>query len=159
MSQLAENESNAKNDAQQKATSESAAKRDALAAATEAKAATEREREAKLAVTAKSEEMRKFLSQQYVQQGTRAIEDNDYSLALLWFVKALEVDEGDPEREPNDRLRIGNTLRAMPKMMHVYRHAGPIGYAEPSPDGRRIVTASYDDTARIWDLESMGSKA
>ena len=32
-----------------------------------------------------------------------------------------------------------------------HRHAGPIGSAVLSPDGKYRLTASWDQTARIWD--------
>ena len=33
-------------------------------------------------------------------------------------------------------------------------HIGPVGVSSFSPDGRRIVTASDDNTARVWDSET-----
>jgi WD40 repeat protein len=32
------------------------------------------------------------------------------------------------------------------------RHEGPVSSAQFSPDGSRIVTASYDNTAQVWDV-------
>ena len=33
-------------------------------------------------------------------------------------------------------------------------HAGPVENASFSPEGGRIVTASYDRTARVWDVRT-----
>jgi tetratricopeptide (TPR) repeat protein len=33
-------------------------------------------------------------------------------------------------------------------------HHGVVGYAEFSPDGLRVVTASFDQTARVWDVRT-----
>ena len=33
-------------------------------------------------------------------------------------------------------------------------HTGPVNSAAFSPDGRRVVTASFDNSARLWDAES-----
>jgi WD40 repeat protein len=37
-------------------------------------------------------------------------------------------------------------------------HYGAVNSAQFSPDGQRVVTASRDNTARLWDVPSMSGK-
>ncbi len=112
------------------------------------------EETAKNEAVAKGGDLRLQLSRQYVGNGTRALEEDDYSLALLWFAKALELDGDDPARAVAHRLRLANTWSRMPRLVGLYPHAGPVTQAQMSPEGKRVVTASYDCSARIWDVAS-----
>ncbi len=53
--------------------------------------------------TAVKSDLHRTLSAQYVASGTRALDANDYGIALLWFAQALELDEHDSERAPAHR--------------------------------------------------------
>lgn len=134
------------------AASEQQAKSDALDLAQSEARATAEARKAHDREVDKSNELRQNLSFQFVANGTRAQNDGDYALALLWYVKALQLDEGDSKREPAHRLRVANTWRQMPRLVGMYRHDAPLTWAEMSPDGKQVVTASYDGTARLWDV-------
>ncbi len=100
---------------------------------------------------ARGEDLRRQLSLQYVANGSRRQEEGELTLALLWYVKALELDRGDPEREPVHRLRIGGVLRLLPRLTGLFPHDAPVAAAHLSPDGTRVITAGYDGTARVWD--------
>jgi len=117
-----------------------------------AQAAAKSEQEAKTAAIKKGEELRNYLSRQYVANGAQAIEEGDYSRALLWFIKALELDEEDQERQHDHRVRLGVTWRSMPRVTGFFLHDGPIRSARANGQQTRLVTASYDGTARIWNL-------
>ncbi len=143
-----------KQDALEKAADERKAAAKEKSAKEKEQVARQEAQKAKASAVAKSEEIRKFPSKQYVQRGSRALDDNDYSLGLLWFVQALKLDAGDADRERDHRLRVANTWMHMPRITAMFFHDGPIKHAEPSPDGKRIVSASYDDTARIWNVET-----
>lgn len=106
---------------------------------------------ARIDAVKKGEDLRRLLSSQYVASGARAVEQGDHGLGLLWYAKALDLDRDDPERSEMHRLRLGTVWRSMPRLVGVYRHDGPITSGEMSPDAARVVTASYDGTARLWD--------
>lgn len=38
-------------------------------------------------------------------------------------------------------------------------HTGDVNSAAFSPDGKRIFTVSFDDTARVWDADTVSSVA
>jgi WD40 repeat protein len=86
-----------------------------------------------------------------VASGVRALEADDATGALLWFVHALQMDRGKPEREAVDRIRIGTILAGTPRLLHCWFG---VTSGELSPDGRRVVTVHRDGTARVWDAES-----
>src|SRR5204863_5296014 len=73
---------------------------------------------------------------------------------LPWFVEALRLDQGNQAREGIHRMRIATTLQECPKLTQLWSHQGPVTWAEFSRDGRRVVTASSDHTARVWDAET-----
>lgn len=142
---LAESEQQSKNAALTLASNEASAKEQARLARDDALAKGQE------AIT-KGNALRRNLSFQYVSNGTRALNANDYSAAMLWYAKALELDGHDPEREPAHRLRLVNTMRLMPRLIGLYSHELPITSVEISPDCKRVLTASYDGFVKLWDV-------
>src|SRR5204862_816281 len=61
------------------------------------------------------------------------------------------LDQGDPRREEPHRIRIASVLRQCPKLQNVFSHGTMLYHAEFSPDGSKVLTASDDHTARVWD--------
>jgi WD40 repeat protein/serine/threonine protein kinase len=144
MSWLAESEQEARSRAVRLAESEQLATRKAVGKARD-------EQKARREATTRGEALRRQLSHQYVANGSRALDEGDYSVALLWFAKALELDRNDADRAAAHQLRLANTWRQMPRLTGMYFHDAPLTWAELSPDARRAVTAGYDRVARIWD--------
>ncbi len=98
-----------------------------------------------------AEEKRQRLARISVDNGVRLVDEGDLSGSLHWFAEALSLDQGDPQREDSHRIRLAAVLQQCPKLVHVWFWNKPASYAEFSPDGRRVVTANYDGTARVWD--------
>jgi WD40 repeat protein len=98
-----------------------------------------------------AEESRRRLVRAYVGSGVRLLEQDNLLGSLVWFAEALRLDQGDAAREEVHRTRLAAVLERCPKLALVLLHDGPVSSADFSPDGRRMVTASYDHTARLWD--------
>jgi WD40 repeat protein/serine/threonine protein kinase len=98
------------------------------------------------------DEARRRLVRLQVVEGTRLLDSGDWLAALLWFAEALRLDEGRPGREEMHRRRFAITLRQCPRLAWVRLHGGPVRQAVFSFDGRWVLTASEDRTARVWDV-------
>ncbi len=133
----------------------------AARASREARVAEVRRREADLsrqaAANAQSraerseKEVSHQLARQYVDKGAQLLDTNDYFGSLVWFAEALRLDEGDPAAETPHRVRIGAVLRQSPRLLEVFMHKDNVISVEFSADGRRLLTGSFDGTARIWN--------
>src|SRR5262249_27017985 len=120
--------------------------------AREALEAKENEGAQRQLAEAKAQESRQRLVQLHVANGTRLLDDGDLLGALPWLTEALALDQGDRSREERHRTRIAAVLAQTPRLVRLWDHDHEVEYAAFSPDGRRIVTASRDHTARVWDV-------
>jgi eukaryotic-like serine/threonine-protein kinase len=100
---------------------------------------------------AEAEQKRQEVVKLLVTNGVRLMDEGDLFGSLPWLVRALELDQGDSERESMHRDRIAAVLQQCPKLVRCWRHDGKVVYAEFDVSGRRVVTASDDGTARVWD--------
>jgi WD40 repeat protein/serine/threonine protein kinase len=101
-----------------------------------------------------ADESRHRLVRQYVANGVRLMDKKDLLGSLPWFVEALELEKDDPTREEIHRYRIAAVIAQCPKPVNVWFHTAPVLDADFSPDGRRVITASADHTAEVWDTDT-----
>jgi WD40 repeat protein/serine/threonine protein kinase len=120
----------------------------------EALAAKENEGALRKLAEAKAQESRQRLTQLHVANGTRLLDDGDLFGALPWLTEALALDQGDRSREERHRTRIAAVLAQTPRLGRLWHHDHEVEHVAFSPDGHRIVTASKDHTARVWDAST-----
>src|SRR5262249_6428448 len=90
----------------------------------------------------------------HVAIGVRLMNDGDLFGSLLSFSEALRLDAGNAKREEPHRIRIKSVLRQCPKLVGLFGHEDSVNSVAFSPDNRRLITGSVDNTARVWDLAS-----
>jgi WD40 repeat protein/tetratricopeptide (TPR) repeat protein len=84
-------------------------------------------------------DVKQKLVRQYVLNGLNSLEANEPLSALPWFAKALELDEGDSERETLHRIRLASLLSSCPKLVDFRLRDEATLPADSSPDGQRVV--------------------
>ena len=95
---------------------------------------------------------RENLSQSDFLQALRSINDDRGHDALAQLTRSLAL---NPQNDAAlCRLVTLLTYRNFPLPVSRIKHDDGVRSARFSPDGQRIVTASWDKTARIWDAQS-----
>lgn len=87
----------------------------------------------------------------FERNGSRALEEEDVSGALLWYADALRLDQSNPAREAIHRIRIGALFAPAPTPRFWWPG---ITWADLRHDGREAVTTYPDGTARLWDVQT-----
>jgi WD40 repeat protein len=98
-----------------------------------------------------AEKRRDELISTLVDAGVRQLDDGRHHHALLSFARALEAAAGDADRELPHRVRMQSMLAAHPRLIGILEHGDWVRYTEFNRTGDRLVTASDDGTARVWD--------
>lgn len=98
-----------------------------------------------------AESQRQDLVRVHVATGNRLVSGGEGFAALASFAEAARLDERDPDRLAMHRFRFHATLAHLPQLLQVWTHTGAVLHARFSSDGRRVVTASRDRTAQVWD--------
>jgi WD40 repeat protein len=89
--------------------------------------------------------------------GLAAAKEEDHSLALLWFARAVSLARGEPQQQELNRVRVANWLR------HVFLPEGAFtlpGFRPMqdrfrtcrfSPDGNYVLALAYKGDCLVWD--------
>lgn len=85
-------------------------------------------------------------------KGTQAMGEGDLLGSLPFLVDALRLDEARNER--THRVRLGAVLEQCPKLVQMWFLDKQADWAEFTPDGRRVIIATWADYARVWDVQS-----
>src|SRR5262249_9637858 len=101
---------------------------------------------------AKTEESQRRLARLYETYGTRLMDEGDQFGALLWLVQALKCSKSDPGAQQVQRTRIAVLLQQHPRFVQCWFHEGKVNDVQFSRDGRLVVSASADGTARVWNV-------
>jgi len=97
--------------------------------------------------TQNAREAKARLAALYLEQGRQLVLSDDPIRALLYLDKAYQG--GAPEAPV--RFLIGRATRMLDAQVALLPHADQVVDARFSPDGRRAVTASFDQIAKLWD--------
>ncbi|MEW5803389.1 MAG: WD40 repeat domain-containing protein [bacterium] len=85
------------------------------------------------------------------QQGTRLLDEGKADRALAYFAHAVRLTKHEAAAV---RIMTLLTQRNCPLPKSEFRHESIVTSAHFSPDGRWVVTASWDNTARVWDAST-----
>jgi WD40 repeat protein/tRNA A-37 threonylcarbamoyl transferase component Bud32 len=96
-----------------------------------------------------AEESRLRLIRRYVAEGNRLAEQGRPLAALPWLVEALQLEKGDPQRERDERVRIGQTLVGAPELRLNLSLGKPVNCITVSFDGSKVVLGSEDGSIRV----------
>lgn len=90
----------------------------------------------------------------YTANGENLQNAGDVAGALVWFSKAF-LEEGTASTNLiRRRERLAEMFKRCHKTPVLIAHRGAVNAANWSADGKRLVTASDDHTAQVWDAQS-----
>ena len=101
-----------------------------------------------------TQRLARVAAETHIAQALDRIERGDLIRSLPHLVRALELAPGNAEREAVQRFRLRRVLDQCPSLVAMGVHPDALYLAGFSPDGRQVVTASADHSARVWSAET-----
>jgi eukaryotic-like serine/threonine-protein kinase len=117
------------------------------------KALTDRDREAAEA-RRQTKEARRQAAQLHFEQAHAKCVQEDAATGLIWLARSLREARRleAPEVEESVRAHLAAWSRDIPALRGILQHQGQVVAVAFSPDGKTVVTGSYDQTARLWEV-------
>ncbi|MCI0465310.1 MAG: hypothetical protein L0Z62_50960, partial [Gemmataceae bacterium] len=94
-----------------------------------------------------------------VSSGLAASRQNEQAQALLWFARAVQLAENEPEEQRLHRIRAANWLRFVPQPTHAFQlpdfrpQRDRLRTLAYHPFGRHLLAVTTADRVVLWDLE------
>jgi WD40 repeat protein len=92
-------------------------------------------------------QLHRQLLTQYERQGRRLVVEGDPLQGLAFLSEAAKLGARGVAHD----FVVAQAVRATDGEVHLLEHTGPVVRVRFSPDGSRLVTAGYDNEARLWD--------
>src|SRR6516225_6574833 len=115
----------------------------------------ERHRKSEAQVTAKLHEQLRQASWASFNQAERQFQVGEWRESIALLARAIKFDPQN--RIASERFfqeLISRREKALPQLIASFNHQDGVEDAAFSPDGARILTASWDRTAKLWDAAS-----
>ncbi len=95
------------------------------------------------------------LADSYTELGLAAAERKEPAVAALWFARALQQSEGDPDREAHNRIRLAGVTREVFTPQRAFRVPGWwIARTAFHPGGRYLLLRRFPlQDCAVWDLD------
>ncbi|MEM6472314.1 MAG: serine/threonine-protein kinase [Planctomycetota bacterium] len=130
---------------------EGAARREAERVTELAKLAASREKIAATDARKAQAEADFRLTRLYTAAGSKSMERNKASEALLWWATAWDSDK-DKQNEEGHRSRLAAAFESMPRLAGICFHPESVYDLDINPQGTRLVTHSQGKHAFVWDI-------
>ena len=107
-------------------------------------------------ISARVEELQVLQSRFLADRASQASGDGDAATAMLLALEALPDTRSGKQRPPvaEAEAALFKAYRALRESIVLKGHTGPLWSASFAPDGKRLLTASEDGTARLWDAQT-----